>query len=320
MDMSDENNTVTGVTASAAPNDSQVSGESLQSGSTLVTATGENIASADIQTGEGTASSTIPVSDADNKGGEGENGTHKQTKEENSFFKHARERAEKEAQEKYDKQMNDVRAKLKKVLPDGYEDVDEFLAKISDDSTEQEESEEETVSPATQKKEDDLPKGVTEEMLDTLIAKRLEQNPRMKKVLDEIEKKERDDAQATQDKYIIDSFNEIKEKFKDDIKTAEDVPLEVWNMWQLGQSGRSLLSCMKEFRYEQDIEKAKNKGAAAQKGQANSVAHTGAVNSGNGGTVDLQTEVEVPPDTQEMLKKAGIPKDKWASYYQKYHR
>lgn len=327
-EMAEELNTVTGATASAASNDSQVSGESLQSGSTLVTATGENIASADIQTGEGTVSSTIPVSEADKKGGEGEDGTHKQTKEENAFFKHMRVKAEKEAEAKFNEQMEGFKAKLKKVLPDGYEDVDEFLSNLTadeiSDAMDELDNEEETKAGETKpkaevKSEETTPAGITEEQLDALIAKRLESDPRMKKFFEAEATKQQEEEQSKQDKYIVDSFEEVKTKFED-IKTAEDVPLEVWELWQLGQSGRSLLSCMKEYRYDHDVEKAKNKGAAIAKGQANSVAHTGLVNGGSGGTVQIQEEVEVPIETQAMLKKAGIPKDKWVAYYQKYHR
>jgi hypothetical protein len=325
----EEVNTVTEGTTSS--NDSQASDEGLQK---------ETVATGEKSTEE-ESTKNPPASDAETNANNGENATPKQTKEENSFFKHMRIKAEKEAETKFKEQLDGFKSRLKKVLPDGYEDVDEFLATLTDeevsdledeldndifedveddendDSEPEDEPEDEEIDAKPSKKKVPL---ISEEELDELIAKRLENNPKLKKIFEEEERKKQEEESSKKDKYIVDSFAEVKSKFAD-IKSAEDVPLEVWEMWQLGNTGRTLLSCMKEYRYDNDIEKAKNKGAAVAKGQANSVAHTGVVNGGsNGGTVQMQSDVEVPPETQAMLKKAGIPKEKWVAYYQKYHR
>jgi hypothetical protein len=307
----------------SAANGGQVSAEGSQETEVLVTATSENIDSADVTNTE-TASSTVPIKDGEEEKSEtSESATHKQSKEENAFFKHMRVKAEKEAEDKYNKQMEDFKSKLKTVLPDGYEDVDEFLSNLSDDDFQEEDTDAslETESEQHQPKEksNDNNFGLTEEQIDEIIAKKLENNPRLKKIIEAEERKEKEAAQSAQDKYIIDNYNEVVSKFED-IKTAEDIPLDVWEMWQLGNNGRSLLSCMKEYRYEHDIEKAKDKGAAIIKGQANSVAHTNTVNGSDGGSATIQNDVEIPIETQKQLRKAGIPEEKWGAYYKKYHR
>jgi hypothetical protein len=247
--------------------------------------------------------------------------TAKQTKEENSFFKSMRIKAEKEAEAKYKKQLEDEVAKkvneqvtefknkLAPVLPDGYEDVDEYLKSLDEDTTTEElETAEEVVTEEVKKDNPTL----DETQIEEIVAKKLEAIPEFKAMQEQ-------KAKDTEDKFIIDSFEEVKSKFAD-VKTADDVPLDVWEMWQLGKNGRTLISCMKEYRYENDIEKAKVKGAAAIKSQINSVAHTGAVGGGSNTAVHIEEETQVPPETQTMLAKAGIPKDKWAEYYKKYHR
>ena len=104
-----DNTTNTDNVVSAADG-GQVSDGGSQGTPELVTATPENVSSADAtNTGDTVASSTIPVIDGEEKNDEnGENATHKQSKEENAFFKHMRVKAEKEAEDKYNKQMEDL--------------------------------------------------------------------------------------------------------------------------------------------------------------------------------------------------------------------
>ena len=252
--------------------------------------------------------------DAEIKSEEGENATPKQTKEENSFFKHMRERAEKEAEAKTKKQIEDFKAKIQKCLPDGYTDVDEYLNNIGDSSEEEEVEEtedvEETPTAIPQIKQEQPT--FDDKKIEELVAKKLESIPELQEIKIAKEKEK-------EDKFIISSFEELRAKFPQ-IKTPNDVPIGVWELWQVGKSGRSLVSCMKEHSYDYDIKKAKEKGAAVAKSQINSVAHTGVINGGSNTNVKIEEEVSVPPETQKMLAMTGIPKSKWVEYYKKYHK
>ena len=254
----------------------------------------------------------------------------KQTKEENAFYKAMRQKAEKEAEAKISKQVEELKSKIKKCLPDGYTDVDEYLNSIIEESIEeesideQESVEQEPVEQEPIEASETIPledKEVLttapatifdEKKIEELVAKKLENIPELQEIKKAKKKEE-------EDKFIISSFEELRLKFPQ-IKTPNDVPIGVWELWRVGKSGRSLVSCMKEHSYDYDIEKATQKGAAVVKAQINSVAHTGVINSGSNTNVTIEKEVSIPPETQKMLAKTGIPKDKWLEYYKKYHR
>lgn len=260
---------------------------------------------------------------AEPKGEEEESATPKQSKETNSFFKTMREKAEREVaaqyedklKEKVEEELKKFKDKLAPVLPDGYADVDEYLNSIDGDPAKEETD---NAKAATQEaKKENLP--FDESMIDAIVAKRIEAIPEIKA----LKTKEADDKKRLEkeadDALVVESFQKMMEKFPD-IKKPEDVPFEVWGLWQEGKTGRSLISCMKEHRYDNDLEKAKQKGVAVAKGQQNSVSHTGKVNTGTGGTTEIDNQVQVPAETQTMMEKAGIPRGKWTEYYMKYHK
>lgn len=245
-----------------------------------------------------------------------ESATPKQSKDENAFFKSMRKRAEEEAEAKLKKQLDEFKAKLLPVLPDEYSDVDSFLKSLDEDSTQEEiddaiDEAEETITEEEQVKHPTF----TEKQIDAIVAKKLEAIPEFQELRKIQEQKKKDE----EDRYIIDNFEEVKSKFTD-IKSAEDVPTEVWGLWKLGSTGRSLLSCMKEHRYDTDMQKASQKGAAAVKGQMNSVSHTAQVTTTGTAPAALEEDIKIDPNTEAVLRKAGIPKDKWAMYYKKYHK
>jgi len=253
-----------------------------------------------------------------------ESATPKQTKEENSFFKTMRIKAEKEAEakadatikEKVEEELKRFKSKLVPVLPDGYADVDEYLNSLDETSTKEELDVAEKAVKQEAKKENPT---LDEKTIEAIVAKRLEAIPEIQALRTKETEDKKKLEKEKEDAFVVQSYEEMKEKFPD-IKKPEDVPFEVWGLWNEGKNNRSLISCMKEHRYDQDLEKAKQKGVATVKGQQNSVAHTGKVNAGGGGTTQIEDPVQVPPETQKMLENVGIPKAKWADYYRKYHK
>ena len=273
---------------------------------------------------ETTAATETAEETVEPKGEEEESATPKQSKEENSFFRTMRIKAEKEADAKLETRLGEkVAEELKKfkerlapVLPDGYSDVDEYLSSIDENSTK---ADLDTAGEATTEAVKKETPAFDEKTIDAIVAKRIEAIPEIKALR---EKEANDRARLEKDKddeIVVKSFEDLKVRFPD-IKRPEDVPFEVWGLWKEGKSGRNLISCMKEHRYDNDISKARLKGEAVAKGQTNSVAHTGKVATGGGGTTQIEDPIQVPKETFDMMKRNGIPVGKIPDYYRKYHK
>lgn len=190
------------------------------------------------------------------------------------------------------KEAEEYKEKLEKLstrLPEGYDSIDDFLNELNEDSTESTED----ISATGQLDKDKIKKIVEE--------------------LPEIQEVRKSKYNA----FLVDNFRLVQQSFPD-IKEPLDIPNEVWNMWNEGKSGRTLLSVMKEHRYDTDIVKAKQQGVNQAKANIMSTAHTSKV-IGTPPASDFEG-VTVDAETEAMLTKAGIPKEKHKMYYQKYHR
>ncbi len=186
----------------------------------------------------------------------------------------------------------------KKALPEGYATVDEYLEYL--DGLDE--------VPFTPEKPEKPEKPVIDEkkIIDAVLGK-INEHPIIKSV-----QKER------QDRFLVNSFQEVQKSFPD-IKEPKDIPVEVWNAWDEGKSKRTLVSHLKEHRYDSDIEAAKKAGANQEKATVMSTAHTAKV---NGSTAASEYDNVIVPDaTKKQLDSQGI-KDpmKQKYYYAKYHR
>lgn len=180
--------------------------------------------------------------------------------------------------------------KLAKQLPDGYSSVDEYLESLESDF-------------GTKK---DAGVAPTDVNIESIVKKAIAELPEIKQI-----KTER------QNYALVESFKEAQRVFPD-IKSPENIPLEVYDAWNEGASGRTLVSHLKEYRYDQDIAFAKQQAQAQAKQQAMGVSHVSQV-QGTQTTVDTD-DVTIDPATEKSLREAGIPREKWKIYYKKYHR
>ena len=166
----------------------------------------------------------------------------------------------------------------KKALPEGYKTVDEYLEYLDglDEVTP-----EKPVQPA-----------IDENKIIEAVMKKVAENPVIKSV-----QKER------QDRFLVNSFTEAQKAFPD-IKKPEDIPVEVWNAWDEGKSKRTLLSHLKEHRYDSDIENARKSGANQVKATVMSTAHTAQVN-GTAAASEYDNII-VPDAVRRNLELVGI--------------
>jgi hypothetical protein len=165
----------------------------------------------------------------------------------------------------------------KKALPEGYKTVDEYLEYL--DGLDE--------VPFTPEK----PVIDEKKIIDAVMGK-ISEHPIIKSV-----QKER------QDRFLVNSFQEVQKSFPD-IKEPKDIPVEVWNAWDEGKSKRTLVSHLKEHRYDSDIEAAKKAGANQEKATVMSTAHTAKV---NGSTTASEYDNVIVPDTiRRNLELVGI--------------
>lgn len=168
----------------------------------------------------------------------------------------------------------------KKALPEGYSSVDEYLEYL-DGIDEVHFAPEEQAKPV-----------IDENKIIDAILKKVTDLPVIKSV-----QKER------QDRFLVNSFTEAQKMFTD-IKKPEDIPLDVWNAWDEGKSNRTLLSHLKEYRYDTDIENARKTGANQAKATVMSTAHTAQVNGAN--AASEYDNVTVPDEVRKNLERVGI--------------
>jgi hypothetical protein len=178
--------------------------------------------------------------------------------------------------------------RLNKCIPDGYSSLDEYLDAY----------ESEIPSPETYNNTNQTVNNTTideNKILETVL-KKVEEMPVIKQTV-----KER------QNRFLVESYTAVQKKFPD-VKKPEDIPVEVWNAWEEGKSGRSLLSHLKEYRYDNDIENARKQGAGHAKAQAMGVAHTNQVQ----GTTDKNEydNITVPDDVKNMMMRNKLLRKK----------
>jgi len=148
----------------------------------------------------------------------------------------------------------------KKALPEGFSSVDDYL-----DYLESIGETSETIQPETPV----VDEGKIYEVLTKKIDEKVNEHPLIKAA-----EKER------KDRFLVNSFKEAQKVFPD-IKEAKDIPEEVWKAWDEGKSKRSLLSHLKEHRYDTDVESARKTGANQAKAIVMGTAHTAQVNGAN---------------------------------------
>jgi hypothetical protein len=186
-----------------------------------------------------------------------------------------------------------------KALPEGFATVDEYLEYLENMNMESAEQ------PSTQKPAIDEKKifDVLSKQIDTKVS----EHPLIKAA-----EKER------QDRFLVTSFKEAQKVFKD-IQKAEDIPEEVWKAWDEGKSKRTLLSHLKEHRYDSDVESARKSGENKATATVMSTAHTAQVNGAN--KPAEYDNVIVPEAVRRNLELVGVKdplQQKMA--YVKYHR
>ena len=169
----------------------------------------------------------------------------------------------------------------KKALPEGYSTVDEYLEYL--DGLDE--------VPFTPEPEKARP-AFDENKIIEAVMKKVSENPIIKSV-----EKER------QDRFLVNTYTEAKKAFPD-IKKPEDIPIEVWEAWDEGKSKRTLLSHLKESRYDTDIEAAKKAGANQVTSTVMSTAHTSKVNGST--TTSEYDNVIVPDKVRKNMELLGI--------------
>jgi hypothetical protein len=186
----------------------------------------------------------------------------------------------------------------KKALPEGFSSVDDYLEYL--------ESIGETPE-ITQPEKPVVDEGKIYEVLTKKIDEKVNEHPLIKAA-----EKER------KDRFLVNSFKEAQKVFPD-IKEAKDIPEEVWKAWDEGKSKRSLLSHLKEHRYDTDVESARKTGANQAKATVMGTAHTAQVNGANAAAE--YDNVIVPESVRKNLELVGVkdPMEQKKAYV-KYHR
>jgi hypothetical protein len=186
----------------------------------------------------------------------------------------------------------------KKALPEGFSSVDDYL-----DYLESIGETSETIQPETPV----VDEGKIYEVLTKKIDEKVNEHPLIKAA-----EKER------KDRFLVNSFKEAQKVFPD-IKEAKDIPEEVWKAWDEGKSKRSLLSHLKEHRYDTDVESARKTGANQAKAIVMGTAHTAQVNGANAAAE--YDNVIVPESVRKNLELVGVkdPMEQKKAYV-KYHR
>jgi len=186
-----------------------------------------------------------------------------------------------------------------KALPEGFSTVDEYLEYLESIGVETPEAKPEA-KPAVDSKKimDELSK-----QIDTKVS----EHPLIKAAQKE-----------HQDRFLVNSFKEAQKAFPD-IQKASDIPAEVWKAWDEGKSKRTLVSHLKEHRYDTDVENAKKTGANQAKATVMSTAHTAQVNGSNAPAE--YDNITVPDAIKRNLELVGI-KDpmKQKMYYAKHKK
>lgn len=197
------------------------------------------------------------------------------------------------AAEEYEKKLKEHEDKLAKLatrLPEGYSSIEEFLSSLD-----------EPVEP-TEPIEPKLPD------VSSIVKKAIEELPEIRTF-----------KQAQKDRNLVDSYTAAQKAFPD-IKDPSDIPEQVWKEWDEGKSGRTLLSHLKEFRYDTDIAKTKQQAEAQAKQQVMSTAHTSQV-QGTGAAIKDSDDVIVPDSVKKQLDSIGIKDpNKQKEYYKRFHR
>jgi hypothetical protein len=184
-----------------------------------------------------------------------------------------------------------------KALPEGFATVDEYLEYLENSELAEQAS---TQKPAIDERK-------IFDVLSKQIDTKVSEHPLIKAA-----EKER------QDRFLVTSFKEAQKVFKD-IQKAEDIPEEVWKAWDEGKSKRTLLSHLKEHRYDTDVESARKSGANQATATVMSTAHTAQVNGANAPAE--YDNVIVPEAVRRNLELVGVKdplQQKMA--YVKYHR
>jgi len=188
----------------------------------------------------------------------------------------------------------------KKALPEGFSSVDEYLDYL------------ESIGETPETIETQLEKPVVDEkkifdVLTQKIDEKVNEHPLIKAA-----EKER------KDRFLVNSFKEAQKVFPD-IQKAEDIPKEVWLAWDEGKSKRSLMSHLKEHRYDTDVESARKTGANQAKATVMSTAHTAQVNGANAAAE--YDNVIVPEAVRKNLELVGVrdPMEQKKAYV-KYRR
>jgi len=187
----------------------------------------------------------------------------------------------------------------KKALPDGFSTVDDYLDYLESIGAETPETTPET-KPA-----------IDEKTISAIINKQIDAKVNEHPLIKAAQKEK-------QDRFLVNSFKEAQKVFPD-IQKAEDIPKEVWMAWDEGKSKRTLLSHLKESRYDVDIENARKTGANQAKATVMSTAHTAQVNGAN--TPAEYDNITVPDVIKKNMELMGI-KDpmKQKMYYAKHKR
>ena len=187
----------------------------------------------------------------------------------------------------------------KKALPEGFSSVDEYLDYL------------ESIGVETPEVKPETKPTIDEKTISAIINKQIDAKVNEHPLIKQAEKER-------QDRFLVNSFKEAQKAFPD-IQKASDIPAEVWKAWDEGKSKRTLLSHLKESRYDTDIENARKTGANQAKATAMSTAHTAQVNGSN--TPAEYDNITVPDVIKKNLELVGI-KDpmKQKMYYAKHKR
>jgi len=197
--------------------------------------------------------------------------------------------------DEYEKKME----RLQKGIPEGFGSLDEYLEALENDFIE-------APKPPAQPTID------SDKIVETVLSK-VRDLPAIKQ-----------SEQERRDRFLVENFSTVQGKFTD-VKKAEDIPVEVWNAWDEGKSGRTLLSHMKEYRYDNDIEQARKTGSNESRAQAMGVAHTSQVQGTNTG--NDYDNVVVPDSVRQQMMRNPLLKKKIETdpnyikrAYKNYHR
>lgn len=121
-------------------------------------------------------------------------------------------------------------------------------------------------------------------------------------------------TQIAEDQKLLNNFNALKKEYPELVKTADDIPEEVWDQYD---KGISLVDAFTIVKRKEILDFYKNAGKQKALNSINSKKHL--KTEGDGASQD-DGGVSIPPETLSMYIEMGMTKEEAVAHYRKLYK